>query len=152
MTTPSATLKTLAMAAIVATGLIHLDLARVAYGAVHYLGVLFVAAGIGALVAAVGIYRNQAGWGWLLGLLVAAGTMLGYVLSRTVGLPGLSAMPGAWFDPLGVASLACEGLFILLFALARREPAQDILAAGGIRRGIGPDLTAGGFRPRERDL
>src|SRR3954454_7807237 len=42
---------------------------------------IFLAAS--ALAAAVGIYRGK-GWGWALGLLVAAGAFAGYVISRTV--------------------------------------------------------------------
>lgn len=125
--TPSNTRKALAIVAILGSGLIHLYLARVASSAVPYLGILFVANGIGAIVAAVGIALNRVGWGWTLGLAVAGLTLLGYVLSRTVGLPGLPAIPSAWFDPLGVASLVCEALFIILFALGRQSEPE----AGG---------------------
>jgi hypothetical protein len=95
MTTPTRSLKVVAVVAIVATGLIHLWTARDAFGEATCKGLLFVANGIGALVAAVGVYRDRADWGWLLGALVAGGAFLGYVLSRTVGLPGLPAMEGA---------------------------------------------------------
>src|SRR6266446_8078083 len=96
-------LKIVAVVAIVATGLIHLETARDAFGEATYKGLLFVANGVGALVAAVGVYRDRADWGWLLGALAAGGALLGYVLSRTVGLPGLPAEPDAWLEPLGVA-------------------------------------------------
>jgi len=122
--------------ALLGSGLIHFYLARVASSAVPYLGVLFVAAGIGAIVAAIGIVLNRVGWGWLLGLAIAGLTLLGYVLSRTVGLPGLPAIPSAWFDPLGVASLVCEALFIILFALGRQSQ---------------PDATAYSLKRRPSD-
>src|ERR1700730_15091720 len=120
MMTPSHSHKIVAMVAIVATGLIHLATARDAFGEATYKGLLFVANGVGALVAAVGVYRDRAYWGWLLGALVAGGAFLGYVHSRTVGLPGLPAEPDAWLEPLGVASLVCEGLFIILFVVAQQ--------------------------------
>ena len=41
--------------------------------------------------------------------------MIAYCLSRTVGLPYIPAEPDAWLEPLGVASLAAEGLFIGVF-------------------------------------
>src|SRR6267378_589750 len=119
---PSPTLKWLAIAAILGTGLIHLVEAQDAFGDARYKGVLFVANGIGALVAAFGLYRNRRGLGWLLGLLVAGGAFLAYVASRTVGLPGLPAEPDAWLEPMGVASLVCEGLFIILFVVAQNRP------------------------------
>ncbi len=124
MTTPSPTVKWLAIAALLGTGLIHFLEARDAFGDATYKGLLFVANGAGALVAAVAIYRNQQALGWLLGLLVAGGALLAYVASRTVGLPGLPAEPGAWLEPSGVASLVCEGLFLLLFALSRTRRAD----------------------------
>jgi hypothetical protein len=124
VTTPSPTVKWLAIAAILGTGLIHLLEARDAFGEATYKGVLFVANGAGALVAAFGIYRNQQAMGWLLGLLVTGGALLAYVASRTVGLPGLPAEPAAWLEPIGVASLVCESLFVILFVLARKVRAD----------------------------
>jgi len=120
MTAPSSTLKWLALLAILGTGFIHVAEARDAFGEATYKGLLFVANGLGALVAAFGIYRNQRELGWLLGLVVAAGAFLGYVASRTVGLPGLPAEPDAWLEPMGVASLVCEALFVILFVLAQK--------------------------------
>ena len=119
MTTPSPTVKWLAIAAILGTGLIHAVEARDAFGDATYKGLLFIGNGVGAVTAATGIYREQRALGWLLGLLVAGGAILAYVASRTIGLPGLPAEPDAWLEPMGVASLLCETLFVILFALAR---------------------------------
>jgi len=119
-TAPSPTLKWLAITAILGTGLVHIVEAREAFGEAAYKGVLFVANGMGALVAAFGVYRNRWGLGWILGLLVAGGALLAYIASRTVGLPGLPAEPDAWLEPMGLASLVCEGSFVVLFILARR--------------------------------
>ena len=121
MNSPSPTLKSLAIVAILGTGLIHIVDARDSFSEAAYKGLLFVANGLGALVAALGIYRNQRGLGWVLGLLVAGGALLAYVASRTIGLPGLAAEPDAWFEPMGVASLVCEGLFVVLFAVAQTK-------------------------------
>lgn len=112
-------LRWLAIAAILGTGLIHLVEAREAFGDARYKGALFVANGVGALVAAFGLYRNRRALGWDLGLLVAGGALVAYVASRTVGLPGLPAEPDAWLEPMGVASLVCEGLFVGLFVSSK---------------------------------
>src|SRR5438552_2708040 len=114
MTTPSPTVKWLAIAAILGTGLIHVVEARDAFGDATYKGLLFISNGVGALAAAIGIYRDQRALGWLLGLLVAGGAILAYIASRTIGLPGLPAEPDAWLEPMGVASLLCETLFVIL--------------------------------------
>lgn len=125
ITAPSPTLKWLAIAAILGTGLIHVVEAQDAFGDATYKGLLFVANGVGALVAAFGVYSNRRALGWVLGLLVAGGAFLAYVASRTIGLPGLPAESDAWLEPMGVASLVCEGLFIVLFVIARRARADD---------------------------
>jgi hypothetical protein len=46
---------------------------------------------------------------------------VGYVLSRTVGVPGLPAEPDAWLEPLGVASVVAEVVFLASFAATRRQ-------------------------------
>jgi hypothetical protein len=42
----------------------------------------------------------------------AAGAALGYVLSRSVGLPHSNDDIGNWTEPLGLASLFVEGLLV----------------------------------------
>ena len=86
------------------------------YRVAPYIGVGFVVNFIAALVAAVGIYRDAL-WGWLLGVLVAGGALVMYVLSRSVGLPGFEHAVGRWSGPLGVVSLVVEALFIAVFLL-----------------------------------
>jgi Na+/proline symporter len=114
-------IKNVAVVAILIVGGIHLWLARAAFGNAPYEGLLFEANGIGALIAADALHRRGANWGWLLGALVAASTFLGYVMSRTVGLPGLPAEPDAWFEPLGVISVVAELVFLTLFSMTRRR-------------------------------
>lgn len=97
---------------ILATGLLHLVEAPEYYDEVKYIGVLFVASMIGAAIAAYGIWRDER-WGWLLGLAVAGGSFVAYILSRTVGLP--SFREASWseaLEPMGVLSLIVEGLFV----------------------------------------
>jgi hypothetical protein len=125
MTTPSPAIKWLAIAAILGTGLIHVVEAPDAFGEATYKGLLFVGNGVAALVVANGIYRGQRALGWLLGLFVAGGAILAYMASRTIGLPGLPAEPDAWLEPMGVASLLCETVFVVLFALPRGVRRND---------------------------
>ena len=116
-------LRLAAIVLIVVVGLTHLIGAPQHYRVAPYIGVGFVANFIGALVAAVGIYREVM-WGWLLGALVAGGALIMYVVSRSVGLPGFEHAVGRWSGPLGILSLVVEALFIAIFLLwlsARRE-------------------------------
>jgi hypothetical protein len=98
-------------------GVIHLILMRGEYDEAHYMGMLFAANFVGAIIAAVGIYRGSL-WGWILGFLVAAGSLVGYILSRTVGMPGMEIEE--WLDPYGMLSLLFEVVFIAL--LVQKAP------------------------------
>lgn len=120
------------IALILITGLVHLIDAPDAFEEATYKGVLFVLNALGALIAAIGIWRGQRLSGWVLGLVVAAGALLGYVLSRTVGLPGLPAEPDEWFEPLGVVSMIAEVLMtvLALWVLQSRQPAAEQLGRG----------------------
>ncbi|HEX8972915.1 hypothetical protein [Oryzihumus sp.] len=52
--------------------------------------------------------------GWFLATGVALGPLVGYVLSRGPGLPAYTDDRGNWTEPLGLISLAVEGLLLLL--------------------------------------
>jgi len=105
---------------IVVVGLIHTIDAPEGFEEAAYKGWLFYANGLGSLVAAFGILRGQR-FGWNLGLFIAAGSFLSYVASRTVGLPLIPAEPDAWLEPLGVASLIAEGLFVAVFLKGKND-------------------------------
>ena len=110
----------LAVISILATGFIHTIEAPDAFHEASYKGWLFCLNGLGALLAALGIYLNKKTWGWNLGFLIAALSIILYVISRTAGLPNIPAEPDEWFEPLGVAALLAEGIFIVMFARASR--------------------------------
>jgi hypothetical protein len=107
----------LGMVLIVITGLIHVIDAPDSFHDAAYKGWLFYANGVGAVLAAYGIYRSKLILGWSLGLFIAAASIVFYVASRTIGLPLLPAEPDAWLEPLGIASLITEALFIVTFLI-----------------------------------
>jgi len=107
------------VALILVTGAIHWIDAPSSFGDATYKGLLFLANGIAAIIAAFGIQRGERTWGWGLAVLVAGGALVGYVISRTVGLPGLP--PDVWLEPLGILSLMVEAAFIVLFVRSLRE-------------------------------
>ncbi|MEZ4656153.1 MAG: hypothetical protein R2911_01120 [Caldilineaceae bacterium] len=110
----------LAIALVVVTGLVHFIDAQDALSEAAYKGWLFYANGVGAIVAAIGILRGERAWGWNLGALVALASVLGYVASRTIGLPQIPAEPDAWLEPLGVISVLAEAAFLVVYGWARR--------------------------------
>lgn len=52
--------------------------------------------------------------GWWVALGVAVGPLVGYLSSRSIGLPGYTSDMGNWTEPLGLASLAVEGALLVL--------------------------------------
>jgi hypothetical protein len=101
----------LSVATILVIGIVHLYMAPQEYDEVAYMGILFAINFVAAMIAAFGIYRQQ-NWGWLLGVSIAIGSLIGYILSRTIGLPGMEIE--AWLQPIGVLSMVVEIGFIVL--------------------------------------
>ncbi len=127
-TTPSDKLVGAAISSIVIVGLIHLIDAT--GNLQDYQGLLELANFFGALTAAVGIYRGHR-WGWALGAMVAVGAFAAYVISRTVGLPGLP-VEEEWLEPLGLLSLLVESLFVGIFLMIL-APSRSIKEARTLR-------------------
>jgi hypothetical protein len=122
------------IALIAVTGLIHLVETPEYLAEMPYIGGLFALSVIGALIAAFGIYRGER-WGWMLGVLVAGGSLVCYLLSRTVGLPLFRENTWEEFaEPVGLISLLVEGLFLVVAAnvLSGRATSNErgILARG----------------------
>jgi hypothetical protein len=119
-TTVSDTLVGAGISLIVIVGLIHLINSPGDLEEGSYTGLLYLANFVGALTAAIGIYRGRS-WGWSLGALVAGGAFVAYVISRTVGLPGLP-VEEEWLEPLGLLSLLVEALFVGLYVMVSVRP------------------------------
>ncbi|MEZ4667075.1 MAG: hypothetical protein R3E39_04005 [Anaerolineae bacterium] len=114
----------LAIALIVVTGLIHFVETPDNLAEAVYKGVMFALNGATALVAAAGIYQGSKTWGWGLGVLVAGGAIVMYVVSRAIGLPGVD-VDSDWLEPMGVLSLVVEGVFIALAGLVLLGKTND---------------------------
>jgi hypothetical protein len=119
-TTGSGRLVGAGISVIVVVGLIHLINSPGDLEEGSYTGLLYLANFFGAILAAIGIYRGRS-WGWSLGALVSVGAFVGYVISRTVGLPGLP-VEEEWLEPLGLLSLIVEALFVGLYLTAFVRP------------------------------
>jgi hypothetical protein len=122
-----AAMRSAGMVALVGVALIHFLDVFDKFKETPYLGVLYLGSIAGSLVAAALLTRPDSRRGWILGGAVAGLTFLGYVLSRTTGLPLSHEDVGNWLEPLGLASLFVEGLIVLLsgwaLTLGRTEPA-----------------------------
>ncbi|WP_243640306.1 hypothetical protein [Streptacidiphilus pinicola] len=89
-----------------------------------YVGVgyyLLEAAGIlSAVVLASRSELGERALVWVTATGVAAGPLLGYVLSRGPGLPGYDDDRGNWTEPLALASVVVEALLLALALLRLR--------------------------------
>jgi hypothetical protein len=78
------------------------------------LGVLFAVGAAGLLAAAAGLPPPRTRpIAWWLGAAISAGMLVGYLASRTVGLP-LGDHEG-WDDPYGTACLLLEAAYLATF-------------------------------------
>jgi hypothetical protein len=84
---------------------------------------------VGGVLTAIALLLPRPAWpGWAAALLLAVGPFVGYLASRTVGVPHDPGDVGNWGDWTGTVSLFIEAA---LFALAAG------LLLGGRRRAIG---------------
>ncbi|WP_460628329.1 hypothetical protein [Intrasporangium mesophilum] len=85
---------------------------------VPYIGALFIGLIVAALVLAEALIRTDDVRVWIAAGALAAATILGYTLSRSIGLPGEEgAEIGNWTEGLGIASLLIEAALVLLAVL-----------------------------------
>jgi hypothetical protein len=121
----------LAAAALGVVGAIHLILAPEYFQEELYIGVLFVLGGVALVAMAVRLWLTDDVPSWLLGALTMAAMGIGFVLSRTTGLPGFHE--SEW-ELSGIVALVLELGFVAV-AVRALTP-----AASGRERGAG--LTA----------
>ena len=123
-TAASTVSRSVAAVGLAAIGLIHLLDAPSKYSETPYMFWMYLTLIAGSLLGAVLLLRAHTRLGWAAALILSSSPFIGYVLSRTTGLPGaMGAMGdiGNWTEPLGLASLYVEAcVFALgLYGLAR---------------------------------
>ncbi|HVT75490.1 MAG TPA: hypothetical protein VHD87_00555 [Acidimicrobiales bacterium] len=114
--------RAVAAVGLLGIGLIHLLDLPGKIKETPYLGVAYILLIIGTLVASAWLAVRDDRRAWVLGGALAALTLVGYVVNRTVGMPGAMDDVGNWLEPLGLASLFVEALVVILsgFVLANR--------------------------------
>ena len=116
-------LRTAGVALIFLVGLIHLLVTPEYFEYAAYVGLLFLVNVAGSALSAYGVYRG-ARWGWILGLVISVGSFVGYIVSRTAGLPGVPGILREPFtEPPGLLSLVVEAAFagVAAYVLTRRR-------------------------------
>ena len=128
MTSPSANHQVPRAAAIVGlagVALIHLLELQTKFQEVPYLGMGYVLLIVASVVAAALLVHSNSRAGWVIGGGAALGGLLGYSLTRTIGLPQSTDDIGNWLEPVGLASLFVEASVAALagYAMATFSPA-----------------------------
>ena len=105
--------------ALLGIALVHLLDVKGKLQEVPYIGVMFIALIASSLVLAELLIRTDDPRVWLASGMLAGMTLFGYIVSRSVGMPGDGGADiGNWFEPLGLASLLIETV-VLVSAVAR---------------------------------
>jgi hypothetical protein len=110
-------IRRLAAALLAATGALHLLLAPEYLQEKAYIGALFILGGLTALAVAARLWTRHDRPAWALGALIAAGMAAGFILSRSVGLPGFHESD---WELSGIVSVLLEAGFIGALAWHRR--------------------------------
>jgi hypothetical protein len=98
----------LASLGLVAVAALHLAAAGAEWADARGIFWLFVGLAAVSLSLAVRLWLGLDRWAWGAVAAVSASAIVGYVLSRTTGLPGATDDIGDWVNPLGIAALAVE--------------------------------------------
>jgi hypothetical protein len=116
--------RAVAIAALTVIALIHVLESPDAFDEAGYLGALFIAAAVGCVLVATAMARSTDSRVWAAAGGLAGLILLGYVISRAVGLPGFTGDIGEWAEPRGMVAMVVESLTVVLSGavLATRHP------------------------------
>lgn len=135
-------------AALLAAAGMHLAL--VPGHALSVLYSLFIVAAVGMLAGVALLASAAPRLGWFIGGGTAFLTFLGFILTRTTGLPGVLTATGAWSYPLGIPSLIVEAIAVCLamWALADRHRLSRTRAWAELQATAGrrPSVSGGSHR------
>src|SRR6476660_2364239 len=121
------TLRALGFGGMLGIALIHLLDVIGKIKETPYLGVMYIALMVASVAVAFSLLHTGSALAWATAGLLAAATLVGFILSRTTGLPNASDDIGNWTEPLGLASLFVEGVVLSVgtaaFVLTRQAAA-----------------------------
>lgn len=106
--------RTIAVVGLAGVALIHLLDLPGKFQETPYLGWLYVALILGCLTVAAALVHSSDPRAWTAAALLPLGAIVGYTLTRTVGLPQAMGDIGNWSESLGMASLFVEGSVVAL--------------------------------------
>ena len=102
---------------LLTVGLIHVLEIQGQLSGAAWLTVGFVLLAASAPVAGLWLLARPSSVAWQIGVLVCLGAAGGYILTRSIAVPGDTGDRGNWLEPLGVAALFIEGIVVILTVL-----------------------------------
>lgn len=120
MTAKTRTIRRAAAAAVALAGILHLVLVPEYLAELPWLGVSFLVAAAGTGWAAYRLWGRDNSAAWAVGGVLSAGMVVGFLVSRTVGLFGYLSPDVAEGIPALVVELAFLGLFVYRTVTATR--------------------------------
>ena len=117
---------------LAAVAVIHLLDISGKFAETPYLAWMYVALIAGCVLTAGALLRSSDPRAWVAAIMLPLGAMVGYTLTRTVGLPQAMDDIGNWTEPLGMASLFVEGSLVGLGAMVLRDRAR-VVAGRSVR-------------------
>jgi hypothetical protein len=134
--------RTVATAGLTGIALIHVLQLPDAFSETFYLGLLFVGAVVGAVLVAAALSRTSDHRVWNAACALGAVVLLGYLFSRTTGLPAATDDVGEWDEPLGLVSMVAESLVVCVSAVVlasrRSVPVAATMPGTGGARSVRP--------------
>jgi hypothetical protein len=127
--------RTATIAGLTGVAVIHVLQLPDAFSETFYLGMLFIGAVAGAMLVAVTLTRTSSRGVWTAAVALPALVLLGYLFSRTTGLPDATNDVGEWDEPLGLVSMVAEGLVVCVSGAvlaAGRAPMSAMPAVPGV--------------------
>jgi hypothetical protein len=106
--------RTVAVVGLAGVALIHLLDLPGKFSETPYLAWMYIGLIVGCIAVAAALVRSSDPLAWSAAALFPLGAIVGYTLTRTVGLPKAMDDIGNWTEPLGLASLFVEGSLVTL--------------------------------------
>jgi len=118
--------RAVAVVALAGVGLIHLLDGIGKFTETPYMGWMYVGLILACLATAGVLVWGNIREAWIAALLLPLSAIVGFVLTRTIGLPQATGDIGNWSEPLGLAALFTEGCLVLVAgtALAALAPVR----------------------------
>lgn len=108
---------------IFSIGVLHLLHSEEFFSATAYVGALALANFAASCGVALVLARSGGRAAWLLGAAISAGSLVLFIISRTLGLPGYEEVVGQWLNLPAWSAMGMELAYLALCAAALRRAA-----------------------------